>query len=166
MQSVVTTLTDLTAPWAGWYNDSKQLSTAVTFVHLGGLLLAGGFAIASDRATLRFGPAGSDAERALLGELHAIHRPVLIGLGLTLVSGLLMLAADVETLLPAPLFWVKMAAIAVLLGNGLLLQRAETELRRGSPAPEQAWRRLRRSARWSLALWFVTLFLGTALLSI
>lgn len=166
MESLVSTLTDLAAPWASLYNDSKPLSTFVTFAHLGGLLLAGGFAIASDRATLRFRASGPESERALLGELHGIHRPVLIGLGITLVSGILMLAADVETLLPAPVFWVKMASLALLLGNGWRLQRAETELRNGSPAPERAWRRLRGAARWSLGLWFVTLFLGTALLSI
>jgi hypothetical protein len=164
--SLVTAVSELAAPWAHLYNDSKLVSTSVTFLHLGGVLLGGGFAIASDRATLRLPRTSPGAERVHLDELHSIHRPVLIGLTLTFLSGLLQFGADVETFLPAPFFWIKMTAIALLLGNGAVLQRAETELRRGTPAPERAWRRLRQSAWASLGLWFGTLLLGTALLAI
>lgn len=165
MISLVASAAELAAPWARLYNNSNALSTAVTFAHLGGLLLAGGFAIASDRATLRLVRTGPAAERAHLEELHAIHRPVLLGLLLTFLSGLLMLGADVETLLPSPVFWVKMGVVLLLLINGAILRRTETVLRLGSAPPERTWRRLRWSAAASLVLWFGSLFLGTALLS-
>jgi hypothetical protein len=33
----------LTQPWASLYNDSPALQTAVTFLHLAGIFLGGGF---------------------------------------------------------------------------------------------------------------------------
>ena len=38
--------------WAHLYSDSKVLSAAVTYLHLGGILVAGGFAIVTDRASV------------------------------------------------------------------------------------------------------------------
>jgi hypothetical protein len=164
--SVVSIATEVVAPWARLYGDSKLLSTLVTFVHLGGLLAAGGFAIAADRATLRLRRNDVTAVVRHLGELQAVHRPVIIGLLLTLGSGLLMLAADLESLLPSVLFWIKMGTVTVLLANGAALQRAERDLRTGRGSPERAWRRLRLSAGASLGLWFGSVLLGTALLSV
>lgn len=155
----------LTAPWAHLYNNSPLLSTSVVFLHLAGLLLGGGFAIAADRSTLRMVRANASVQRIHLRELHATHRPVVIGLAVCLISGVLLLAADVKTFLPAPLFWIKMGVIALLLGNGAVVERAETALRRGTRSPERTWRRLARAAKASLLLWFGALLLGTALLA-
>lgn len=163
--SVIEYAAQLTAPWAQLYGDSKLVSTGILFGHLGGLLMGGGFAIAADRTTLRMARAGSAARRSHLEELRAVHRPVILGLSVTLVSGLLLLAADVETFLPSPLFWFKMALITVLLGNGVVLTRTEAALRNHSEHPRRMWRRLRNSARTSLFLWFGSLLLGTALLA-
>ena len=165
--SVIEYAVQLTAPWAHLYGDSKLVSTSVVFAHLGGLLLGGGFAIAADRTTLRMVRATSAARRVHLEELHSVHRPVVVGLSVTFLSGLLMLAADVETFLPAPLFWLKMGLIAALLGNGVVLERAARALRNGTTGCNgRTWRRLARSARVSLALWFGSLLLGTALLAV
>lgn len=164
--SVLTVASHLVAPWAHLYADSTAVSTTVTFVHVGGLLLGGGCAIAADRMTLRRAPTDPGAWRRHLDELHAIHRPVILGLTLTLLSGILLLAADLSTFLSAPLFWVKMGVIAVLLGNGAVLQHAETALRRGIGDPEKTIRRLRRAAQVSLGLWFGSTLLGTVLLSV
>lgn len=164
--SVVSAAVAFAAPWAHLYGNSKALATGVTFAHLSGMLVAGGFALATDRATLRFVRGNRAAEQSHLTSLHAIHRPVILALILTFVSGLLLLGADLETYLPAPVFWVKMGVILVLLGNGAVLQRAETSLRQGTPRPERAWRLLRGTAWLSLGLWFVAVFLGTALVSI
>lgn len=163
--SALSLVTELAAPWAHLYNNSRLLSTSVVFIHLGGLLMGGGFAIAADRATLRVVRANLTAQRHHLIELHAIHRPVVIGLALTLLSGVLLMAADLATYLVAPLFWIKMVLIVALLANGLRLQRAETRLRLGDARSERLWRTLAKSARWSLALWFGALLLGTALLA-
>ena len=94
-----------------------------------------------------------------------MHRPVVIGLVVTFVSGLMMLAADVATFLPAPVFWCKMGLIAALLGNGLVLERSEVALRNGTGCAGRTWRRLEIAARTSLFLWFGSLLLGSALLA-
>ena len=46
-------LVHLTKPWNDFYSHSKLAETIVTFFHVGGLLLGGGAAVASDRATFR-----------------------------------------------------------------------------------------------------------------
>lgn len=163
--SVVEYAAQLTAPWAHLYSDSKLVSTSILFGHLGGLLLGGGFAIAADRTTLRMVRAPADVRRLHLDELHAVHRPVIIGLAVTFVSGVLMLAADVTTFLPAPLFWLKMGLIAALLWNGVVLERSEAALRHGTAVTGRTWKRLELAARTSLFLWFGSLLLGTALLA-
>lgn len=159
----VGTLADAVKPWASLYADSKGVATAVTFVHLAGLLAAGGFALASDRATLRSFKAPEADRMRQLEELHAIHRPVLLGLSVTMLSGLLLFTADLKTFLPSPFFWTKMGLIALLLLNGYFMTRAERALR-GRPAnPVLWWRRLRVTTLASLVLWFAVLLAGTML---
>ncbi len=101
-----------------------------------------------------------------LNDLHAVHRPVLIGLLIALLSGVLMFAADLKVYLPAPLFWIKMATITLLMVNGARLRATETGMRRGSLPGRKGWIRLRHSAQLSFLLWFGALLLGTALLSL
>lgn len=164
--SVVPYLNHLVAPWANLYNDSKTVSTAVTFAHVGGLMFGGGCAIAADRMTLRLRTTDADVRRIHLEELHAVHRPVLIGLTITFISGLLQLTADLKTFFGTPVFWIKMGLVLCLLFNGAVLQRTETTLRTGTASPDSAWRRLRHTAWISLGLWFGTALLGTVLLAV
>ncbi len=159
-------LNRLIESWARLYADSNAVSSGVTFLHLGGVLLGGGFAIAADRMTIRISRDPEEHSVNHLNELHAIHRPVLIGLLIALLSGLLMFAADLKVYLPAPLFWIKMTVIVLLLLNGARLRATETGMRRGAPHDGKGWIRLRRSAQLSFLLWFGALFLGTALLSL
>jgi hypothetical protein len=91
-----------------------------------------------------------------------VHRPVLLGLTIVMASGLLMLAADLQTFLTSPVFWVKMALVAALLANGLGLTRAGQRLER-EPDSESGWLRLRRWSLSSLALWFAVTLVGTFL---
>jgi len=164
--SLVASVSSAVAPWARLYSDSKIVSTGVTFAHIGGILLGGGCAVAGDRMSLRFRSMDPACQHTHLDELAALHRPVLTGLSVTFVSGLLLLAADLETYLGSRIFWAKMTVIAVLLLNGIQLQRAERALHREPERPEQRWVPIRRAAIISLTLWFSATLLGTALLVI
>jgi hypothetical protein len=150
--------------WATLYSDSKSISGMTTFVHLGGMLLGGGCAIATDRLTLRTLRAELPAVRhRQLVEIHAVHTPVMIGLTLTFASGALMLAADFSNLVASPVFWIKAGLIVLLLANGGIMQRAETQLRRGVGSARHHWDHLRQTSRASLALWFGVVLAGTLL---
>ena len=151
------------APWQDLYSDSTIISTSVTALHLIGMLVGGGLAIAADRVTLRVADEEPGQRERHLGELSAIHRPVLLALGLLFITGLMMVASDISTFLTSPVLWVKLALVALLVFNGVVLERNETLLRRSSG--EGSWSRLRFSARCSIALWIATLIAGTVLVS-
>ncbi|HYW09104.1 MAG TPA: hypothetical protein VE913_19245 [Longimicrobium sp.] len=142
--------------WAELYGNSSSLQALIVFAHLGGMLVGGGFALAADRATLRAANAHDRARQ--LAELRATHRPVLVGLAVTLGSGLLMLAADVGTYLGSVTFWVKMGLIVLLLANGYAVRSTRGMLER---EPERAWMRLRAAAAASFGLWLGVLLAGS-----
>ncbi|MFN8570599.1 MAG: hypothetical protein U0132_01005 [Gemmatimonadaceae bacterium] len=170
--TIVQELVNWAGPWQSMYNDSKVVSTTVTTVHLVALMFGGGLAVAADRSTLRAGRAASQAagfgRPQQLAELHAVHRPVLIALGILFVSGLLLAAADVETYATSWAFWVKMGLVALLVVNGALLTRTETSLRgsqSGEPKADTLWARLRTGALISIGLWTATLIAGAILVN-
>lgn len=156
---MIAALSHLVARWAQVYGDQKALSAGVAFVHVAGILLGGGLAIATDRDSLRLAPTSGDLPRELT-RLHTVHRWVLAGLGVTIVSGLLMMLADLPTFLPSVLFWTKIGLLALLLGNGALRQRAERTLLGGNLTP---WRTFRLTSALSLVLWFSILLAGSFL---
>jgi len=169
------------SPWQHFFSHSKVAQTGIMFVHLAGLLFAGGFAVAADRTVLRATSRRiSDAEGAraaylrteTLETLHTIHRPVIIGLTFVILSGLAMALGDVETFATSPVFWSKMGLFVLLSVNGLWLMRTETALRLRARADESGqapalvdplWGRLRFTAFASMILWTVTLLAGTIL---
>lgn len=153
---------DLIQHWAEWYGNSTVLSTAITSLHLGGMLLGGGLAIASDRSTLR-ALRRSEPLGPQLAELDSVHGWVAFGLVITCASGFLMLLADLDHLLRSPVFWVKMAALLVLIGNGWRVRQTARCLETGPTDPSRWRNRLRSAVIASLALWFVALGLGAAL---
>lgn len=170
--TIVQQLTDWFAPWQSAYSNSKVLSTSVTTIHLLALFIGGGFAVAADRLTWRLTRPGSnptDADRVRqLVDLKQVHRPVLIALSVLLVSGLLLAAADVETFATSTVFWVKLVLVAVLIVNGGVLQLSERALWRPVASDAEAtrlWRRLRRSAGVSLAMWTATVVAGAILVN-
>jgi hypothetical protein len=161
------------APWQALYSKSKVLPPIVTTVHLVALLFGGGLAVAADRATLRVGRRGATDRSVQLAELRAVHRPVLVALVALFASGVLLTAADLQTYLDAPMFWVKLGLVTLLLVNGFVLERTEAALRGLSArdvTPDariaQLWRRLRGSAMCSLALWTATLIAGALLVNV
>ena len=163
---LVDRLADLTQPWASLYNDSPALQTTITFLHLAGIFLGGGFAIATDRETfVALRAARLSGQIRHLAHLHTIHRPVLVGVVMALGSGFLLWAADVQTFARSPVFWVKMVLLGLLLANGYVLARTETALREGEPASPVLWARLRYISAASIALWLGLILAGTVLMS-
>jgi uncharacterized membrane protein len=158
-------LVRLLEPWTQLYNDSKLVETLVMFGHVGGLVVAGGLAIATDRGTLRAAPWSDVARKHHLDELSVLHRTVITALAVTLASGLLLFAADIETFWASWIFWVKMALVVMLLANGARMKGVETRLRVDSSAGSPHWASLRTSARASLTLWLTIAFAGVALLN-
>src|SRR3954464_6925688 len=117
MINSIKALEDLFAPWQSAYSDSTAISTTVTAVHLIGMLIGGGLAIAADRATLRISHEKPGERERHLGELRAVHRPVLIALIVLFLSGLAMMTADIKTFIASPVLWVKLALVALLVLN-------------------------------------------------
>jgi len=148
------------ARWARLYADSKTVSTSFTFLHLAGVLVGGGFAVAADRGALRLSPERESDWSRDLANLTTVHRWVIAGLALTFVTGFFMMLADLDTFLPSVVFWTKMGLIALLIANGYLRVRAEAALLNGAAS---AWRRLRGTTIVSLVLWFAVLLAGTIL---
>ncbi|MGH9411120.1 MAG: hypothetical protein ACRD1V_16880 [Vicinamibacterales bacterium] len=143
--------------WASIYANHAVLRTTIEFLHVGGLLGGGGAAIAADRTALtRHRPDVAD----WLDSFHATHRLVLAGIAVILASGVLLLAADVDTYFYSKVFWTKMGLFVLLLLNGSQLMRTESAARRGD---ERAHLHLRTLAGVSLALWFLITLAGAAL---
>ncbi|MEO8453337.1 MAG: hypothetical protein ABI647_26350 [Gemmatimonadota bacterium] len=153
------------APWQSIYNGSTVLSGSVTAAHILAMLLGGGLAIAADRSTLRLTGSNTAAHGHQLTELEAVHRPVLIALVVVFVTGLLLTAADFKTFMKAPIFWVKMGLVVLLMVNGAVLTRTENTLRRVMPeeADGLLWARLRINSWISMALWAVILVVSVFL---
>jgi hypothetical protein len=159
------TLSRLFEPWAHLYASSKLLATVVTFGHVASLLMAGGLAVATDRATLRALRLAAEERGRHLEDLAGIHRMVLGGIALSLVTGVLLFASDAETFVASWVFWLKMALIAVLLGNGFAMTKTERALRADAAETSPAWTRLRRAALVSMVLWYTITLAGVMLVN-
>jgi hypothetical protein len=168
MLSFVEQLARAADPWQRLVSHSTTVSTALLFAHLGALVAGGGLALAADLATWRLRDAEPDERARHLAELARTHRPVVVALGLSFVSGGLLFLADVEAFASSLVFWSKMALIVLLLANGLLMTRLERTLHAGradasAGAGDSLWRRRRASACASAILWYGVLLAGTAL---
>lgn len=160
-------LVQLAAPWETAYDNSKALEIVITFLHIGGLLLAGGLAIASDGATLRAIRQAVHDRVQHLEALSSVHKVVLTGLVITFLSGLMLFLSDVKTFWGSWVFWVKMLLILALLVNGFVMTRAEGALRSdGMREDDRAWTHLHRTAMASLVLWYTITLAGVALLNV
>jgi len=126
-----TAVSQLLTRWAHLYGHTP-VSATVTYLHLVGILMRGGVAVAADRASLRLSPTTPDWSQEL-ARLASVHRWVVGGLALIFASG--------------------------LLGNGYIRMRAETALRQGVGA---GWSGFRRASLAGLVLWLVAALLQTA----
>ncbi len=150
-------LLQATQGWARTYGGHPLVSNGVAFLHFAGLLIAGGAAVAADRATLRAARQDEGARAAYLRQFSSVHGTVIAGLAIMFVSGALMFAADVETFWSLPVFWRKMGLIALLLANGFLMKQA------GGMATARAWVQLKVTSVVSLVLWFAVVLASTIL---
>lgn len=154
-------LEQLFEPWATLVSDSAIVSTLLVTMHLLALLLGGGFAVAIDRMTLRVN-LGDDASRARqLRLIRSAHRTVLIALAASVLSGVLIAAADVAVFATSPLFWIKLAVVAALLVNGALLRHTAIQLDEKSGNVQ--WRKLRFASTLSIILWSGAVIAGVLL---
>jgi uncharacterized membrane protein len=156
----------IAAPWAALYDHHPLLQSAVVFAHLSGLMVAGGAAVAADRATLRVRRTDGETRRTHLRHLRAVDRTVMGGLAIVVVSGVLLFGADVDTYIASPVFWVKTALVFLLAVNGWLLVSTGRKLESGQIAVERGWKRLAVTSVCSVSLWLLIVFAGAALLSL
>jgi hypothetical protein len=161
--TVPESLVQLLKPWNEFYSHSKGAATIVIFLHIGGLLLAGGLAIAADRGTLRALRIAAGERRHYVRELGDVHRWVISGLTIVVLSGLLLLTADIETFFGSWIYWTKMALVVVLLINGWMMTRTEAALEHDASETSPHWNSLHRRAVMSLGLWFTIAAFGVAL---
>jgi uncharacterized membrane protein len=125
--------------WNSIFSNHALLRTAVNFIHVGGLMLAGGCAITADLATIEAIREGPIGRRSQLHVLKRTHTIVVTGIAALVVSGLLLFAADADTFLHSRIFWLKMGLMAMLLLNGVLMMLGERNVLRGDT---RAWGRL------------------------
>ena len=164
--ALLETLEALVKPWAVFYSDSKPAEAAVLFAHVAGTLWGGGLAIAADRNVWKLRTAAVEERVRLLGEIDRLHVPVLIGLSLAAISGVLLTAADLKTFGTSPLWWGKMVAFALLLANGAWLQWQERRLRATPAVMDGKWPALRLASAISFTLWFTVALGGVFLMTL
>ena len=156
------TLIDLTAPWADFVKHSKLTKTIVIFLHIAPIVVGGGIAIGLDRLSLRLSKGNASDRGSHLAELARTHNFVIWSLGLSIVSGLALVASEIDNFPTSWIFWVKMALVALLLLNGLRMKTIETRMASAGPT-DADWTRLHSVAISSITLWLVVTFLGVAL---
>ena len=162
-------------PWADFYSAHANLSTALLTAHVLSMFIGGGMAIAADRAILR-APAGSaEATRAVMADLVTTHSYVIGSLVVSVITGVALFLSDIPTFSASAVYWVKMAALVVLLGNGLRMQRAEDRVLASlkdipihtSEMPiafaKNEWSAIRSTAVVSVSTWISIVILGMIL---
>ncbi len=155
-------LTHAAEGWARYYGTHKAVATGIIYVHLSGLLLGGGAAVAADRETLKAAGEADPVRGDHLTFLASVHGIAIGGLAMLAVSGAAMFLADLETFWDTRVFWIKMGLILLLLANALVMQRAE---RVASKMPAEGWTQLKVTSIVSLVLWFTIVLASTILAS-
>lgn len=162
IRTLIETVSQAVQPWSDLYAGSTALSTTVEFLHLGGLLVAGGLALSFDRAALRTGSRTLVDRTRFVNELREVHRPVLLALLVVILSGFALMLADFDAMLESKVFWLKMSVFIALMVNGFMVRRAGRLLERDVKNAAR-WRSLERGSIRSMGLWIAVVFLGVLL---
>ena len=162
--TVLEQLVETLEPWSNAVSNSTALSAGLTFVHLGAMMIGGGLAIGADRLVLK-APRAADAttRRAVADAVGDVHRVVIIALTCALITGLLQVAADLESLSGNWILWVKAALVASLCANGVVMVRDERAVRQ-APQMVAPFLALRVRAATSIALWMLIVLAGVGLM--
>jgi hypothetical protein len=163
---LIETLAELVKPWARFYSKSDLAQAVVLFAHLGGVLWGGGLALSADRSVWRLRTASAEERARLLVEIGRMHKPILAGLGVAALSGVLLLLADIETYGPSPWFWGKMAGFSLLLINGRWLQVHERRMQAKAGMIPTGWSALTVASAASMTLWFAVVLGGVLLMNV
>lgn len=161
MYALLDWIVSVTSWWTDLYSSSQAIETTVMFLHLGGMVAAGGLAFTLDRAVFRSAK-GWPHRDDLATELHASHGAVIGGLAVVFASGIVLTASDPEVFLTSWIYWAKMVTVVLLLGNGWLLKRSGERLL-ANPDDEGVFRGLRLAAVRSAGLWALSLLGGIAI---
>jgi uncharacterized membrane-anchored protein len=143
--------------WAGFYDHHQLVSVTVRYLHLAGLVLGGGAAVAADRQVLKASRTEPSQRPGVVASLDAVHRVVVPALVVMVATGILMTAADSETFFASRLYWFKMSMVGLLLLNGIGLARAERAVSGEKP---KGWLWLGLTSAASLVLWLAIVFAG------
>lgn len=154
-------LDGFTTWWSSCYSNHHSVSVLVRYLHLVGLILAGGTGLFADRQILRAARSGPEQRETALAGLHSVHRHVISSVIVIAFTGVLMTAADSETFLVSRLYWVKMGLVALLIANGAVMLMVERRARRGGAGA--AWPGMVAVSAASAVLWLTVLFMGTLL---
>lgn len=164
MIPILESLAKVLEPWKDLYSGSTALSVTLTFAHLGSMMVGGGLAIAADRTVLKAGKlTDPKAILAMADAVGDVHRPVVIALVVSAISGTLQLAADLETFAVSKVMWVKLGLLVVLAVNGFLMLRNEEAVRRDKGSAK-AFGALRMRAVTSVVLWLAITLAGVGLM--
>ena len=153
MTALTLGVSHLVTRWARLYSDSKALSTGITFAHFAGMLVGGGFAFVADRDAFRLSPDGVPPPPREIANMTSVHRWVIGGLVVVVVSGAFMTLADLHTYATSGAFWTKMGLFVLLIINGYGRIRSETAIARGAA---RGWTWMRRTSLASVVLWSQT----------
>ncbi len=162
---ILETLEAFVKPWAVFYSDSRPTEAVVLFAHIAGMLWGGGLAITADRNVWQLRTATVNERARLLVAIDHLHAPVLMGLGLSALSGVLLTLADLKTFGTSPYWWGKMIAFALLLANGAWLRHQERHLQAAPVTMVGKWRVLTVAAGISITLWFAVALGGVFLMT-
>jgi hypothetical protein len=160
---VLETLVAAVEPWARFYSDSTPTQAVVVFAHVGGMLWGGGLALSADRSVWKLRTAVAGERTRLLDEIARLHAAVLTGLGISVLSGMLLTAADLEEFATSPFWWRKVVMVGLLVANGAWLQRQERRMRAAPATVLPGWKLLTVVSALSVTLWFTVVLFGVLL---